>query len=378
MLKRTIFTSIQRSHVIPVLGGVPALVRTGYEPMIAKRTNELFSYAAKGDGVIREINNYQVVVEYDEQKLGREIISIGDKIIKSKDSVVIHPLVCDLPIGYRFSEDEILIYNKNYFTRDLLQPTEVILIDQSYATTVLIENNDTLEDSGVIIENYSKNMLTPVTKAETIIVAKNITINNLIKIGEKVEVGDILCILEDEFINKNTTFDEESKEALEEIQRNSPRSNYSGTIRRIECIYFCDFNDLSNSLKTIAKESDKQFYHENKGTEKDNIRNGKITIPSRVNGKLVNMDEVAINIYIDYYDTMSSGDKDVNANQMKSVISKVYHGVNKTKSGVPIDDVFSYTSIGNRIVDSPILIGLYGSGMLELNKRAIRAYRGNK
>jgi hypothetical protein len=62
------------------------------------------------------------------------------------------------------------------------------------------------------------------------------------------------------------------------------------------------------------------------------------------------------------------------ANQLKSVISSVLTGVNKTEDGVDLDAVFGYKSIQARIVLSPEIMGITNTLLLELGKQTADLY----
>ena len=73
-------------------------------------------------------------------------------------------------------------------------------------------------------------------------------------------------------------------------------------------------------------------------------------------------------------DGTGSGDKIVFGNQLKSVLSRVMSGVNETKSGKPIDAIFGYQSISNRIVQSAELIGTTNTLLKLISKEVVDIY----
>ena len=62
-----------------------------------------------------------------------------------------------------------------------------------------------------------------------------------------------------------------------------------------------------------------------------------------------------LRIFIETKVSLAVGDKGVVAAQMKSVVSDVFQSNITTESGVPVDIMFSYRSVLNRTVMSPIV-----------------------
>jgi hypothetical protein len=94
----------------------------------------------------------------------------------------------------------------------------------------------------------------------------------------------------------------------------------------------------------------------------------------RVEGDPLQLEHLCIRIYITSEMEMGEGDKGVFANQMKSVMGKKLVGEWKTESGAIIDAVFGATSIENRIVESPVIIGMHNV-LLDLSgQEAVTAY----
>lgn len=68
--------------------------------------------------------------------------------------------------------------------------------------------------------------------------------------------------------------------------------------------------------------------------------------------------------------------KAVFGNQLKTVFSRVMTGVNETESGEPLDAIFGNTSIDERIVHSPKLMGTTNTLLRVLSKHVAAVYRG--
>ena len=104
--------------------------------------------------------------------------------------------------------------------------------------------------------------------------------------------------------------------------------------------------------------------------------NGRVDNTMRVEGKPLELDNLVINIYITGPVSAGVGDKGVFANQMKTVFGRVMTGINETESGEPIDAIFGYQSISDRIVLSPEIIGTTNTLLKVLSKKVAKIYRG--
>jgi len=73
---------------------------------------------------------------------------------------------------------------------------------------------------------------------------------------------------------------------------------------------------------------------------------------------------------------VTAGDKLVYASQLKSVISRVMTGRNETESGEAIDALFGNTSVEDRMVLSPKLMGTTNTLLRVLSQHIASVYRG--
>ena len=71
---------------------------------------------------------------------------------------------------------------------------------------------------------------------------------------------------------------------------------------------------------------------------------------------------------------MGVGDKGVFANQLKTIVGRVMTGVNETQSGIPIDAIFGFQSISNRVVLSPQIIGTTTGALKVIGKKAAEIF----
>lgn len=276
-------------------------------------------------------------------------------------------------MGDKFKEGDVVTYNSGFFTPDPLDPKQVLMKGGVLAKTAILEKAHTFEDASVISESFAKRLGTQVTKIRTVLVRFDQTIRNLVQVGNDVDIETILCTIEDAVTADNDLFDEESLGALKLMSTNTPSAKAVGKVDKIEVFYHGDLEDMSDSLQVIAKQSDKERVRKLKGLGKT-ATTGQIDGTVRIDKDPLDVDTMAIRIYITGNLGCSVGDKAVFANQMKSIFSDVMTGTNQTESGDDLDALFSYASINNRIVLSPELIGTTTTLLKLMSKRVAEAY----
>ena len=148
-----------------------------------------------------------------------------------------------------------------------------------------------------------------------------------------------------------------------------------GVLDRYEVYYNGDIQDMSESLRALTIESDKQLASRLKAIE-ETVLTGRVNDEYSVEGKPLGSDMAEIKVYITTVVKSGIGDKSVFANQMKSVIGEVMEYPLTTESGQPVDAVFGQRSITKRIVLSPELIGTTTSLLIEISKQAVKIYEG--
>ncbi|MCY1367883.1 hypothetical protein D9M69_548350 [compost metagenome] len=97
---------------------------------------------------------------------------------------------------------------------------------------------------------------------------------------------------------------------------------------------------------------------------------GQVDQSLRIDGNGLELDHVAIKVYITHREGMGVGDKAVFCNQMKTVIGHRLNGVNETASGEKINAIFGAKSVMDRIVLSALLIGMGISVQIAIGEKA--------
>lgn len=241
----------------------------------------------------------------------------------------------------------------------------------------LIELPDTLEDSSIISEEFGKKLNTQQTFVRVIKVAFNQEVRNLLAKGQPVDNESILCTLENPLEGNTELFDEKALDTLKAISSNTPRAKHKGVIEKIEVLYAGEVEEMSESLQQVTEKSDKEIVRLSKRLS-GNAVTGQIQPGLRVEGLTIEKNMCAIKVYITSQIGMGVGDKLVIGNQLKSVVGRVMVGVNKTEDGKPIDIMYSYQGVANRIVLSAEQMGTTGTLCKRIGELAVEAYFGTQ
>lgn len=354
-------------------GYQPTPLRTGYEHVVAHRTDDLYAYTAKKDGKITKVTDKSITVEYKDG----EIVSVelGRRFGTAAGFVFPHSVITGLKEGDRVKEGDIVSYNENYFRVNPLNPKEVVWKAGVLVKTAIMESPDTLEDSSVISERVSHLLRTKSTKVRDIVLHFDQSVRNIVKVGQKVDSDSILCTIEDSVTADNELFDESTIDTLRLLSAQTPKAKYHGVVEKIEVFYNGEKEDMSDSLRELANASDRERSRTLKNLGRT-VTDGSVDSSMRVGGDPLEMDTLVVKVYVTGEVPAGVGDKGVFGNQMKTIFGRVMSGVNQTESGEDLDAIFGMTSIADRMVLSPMLIGTTNTLLRVLSKHVAKVYRG--
>lgn len=348
-------------------------VRTGYEQIIPQRTGDTYAITAKKPGVVKDINEHGVIVEYEDgEVVGYET---GTRFGKASGLVIPHTIITPLKKGSVVRVGYPIVYNSGFFEPDFFDPEKIVWKNSKTATTVLWEAVDTHEDASSLSTKFAKELSTRIAKVKTIVVAFDMVVNRLIKTGTAVEYGTSLCVLQDAVSAGSGSFDEQTLDSLAELSTQSPRAGVKGVVASVEVYYHGDLEDMSDSIRSIAKMSDRAMTEKSKALGR-NIYTGQVDSGFRIDGDPLPLDHIAIQVTMIVEVAMNVGDKGVFDAQLKSVTSSIMEQPMMTESGREIDAVFGYQSIDNRIVMSPYILGTTGMVLEALEDKMIKEYFG--
>lgn len=352
-----------------------APLRTGMEQIVSHRTTDLYATTAEEDGKVVSVTDTAIHIRY---KSGEEAyVQLGTRHGTGAGVTYPHTVTTTLKEGQRFKRGDAIAYNPKFFAPDVYNPGRVTMRVGVMCHTALIDNIDTLEDGSVISEEIAAKLNTQTTDVKTIEVRFDQLVHGLVQLGDHVDLETILCTIEDPETADTAFFDEVSLDTLRRHAAMAPRAKVVGTVSRIECFYHGEFEDLSENLQLIARESNRNRKRIAKSLG-EKAFTGQVDTSFRVKGKALDPDTMAIQIYIDHEVPNNTGDKGVFGNQLKTVFSKVMSGTNTDQYGEPLGAIFGNASIEARMVHSPKKMGTTNLLLRVLSKHIAAVYRGEK
>lgn len=364
---------MQNSRLIGAVGYEPLPFRTGYEQVIAHRTDSMFSIKAIADGVVTAVTADTITVEY--KNGDKAVYELGTKHGTASGTTIPHTLVSDVKVGQKVKKDDILAWNTAFFERDLLNPRSVAYKAGKVAKVALLESADTIEDGSAISSKLAETLAVPSTTLRTILVDFDQSVLNLVEVGQEVVPDDILCTLEDAVSADISEANLDAVKTLTRLTAANLKAKGSGKIAKVEVLYFGEISEMSESLQTLVLNDNKRRANRARRLKDGSPTTGQVNESMHVGGKKLMEGMVAIKIYIDGSTSMGSGDKLVFANQLKSTCSRVMVDPITTDDGETIDAFFGYKSVANRIVLSPELSGTMNVVVKKWSSEMARIYK---
>lgn len=382
--KRLNFTSVQMSHVLPTNGYECLRIRTGYEKVVAVRTNDMYAYTAKDDGVVTDVD--EALGMYTIKYKNGEVHTLSSKTQYGlcSELVTTQKQTMTVKLGDKFRKNDILRYNPEFFEPDFENTRQVCFKHGAIATVAIMDNSVTFEDSSAITKDFGKKLVIEPVNIRMIELTSSTIVQEYKNIGDHVEMSDPLIVFE----AGNTAdmsmmgFDDESLAYLEKLNRNSPKAKYTGKIVKVDCYYGCDLTEMHPSMagmirKYIRERNQEANYAKDSKSTYDFLSIKPLPIGSKFKGRMINKDTVILQYYIQESIESGIGDKIVIDSSLKTVTSSVMDippvGVSSSR---PIDVIFSATSISNRIVNSPIIEGIAETVLEKLEDDVLKMYFG--
>jgi hypothetical protein len=303
----------------------------------------------------------------------------ADVYSQNSGSYLLQKLTVNVKVGEPVKAGDILVYNKGFFVPD---PTtkQVTFKHGVTATIALIEKSSNHEDACEISREMSDRLkMTPCHQRE-VITKCDAAILGMVQVGQHVETSSSLCVISDEYlVGASMDVNSENLDIFEKLNRQTPQAGYTGTIRKIRMLYSCDREKLSASLKEVLKVYEKEVRDNFKALNTDpNARipekPGWVQPGTKYQGVDFSDNTVVLEFMIDETLAMSEGDKLCIGGANKSIVSHVNEKPHMSESGIPIDILFSTTSVINRIVMSPLAVGISERNMEALKQQALDIY----
>jgi len=372
--KRVNFIGIQQSHVISSMGYRESPISTGYDHILAHRVDDIFALPASKSGDVVERSDEHLVVAYEDGTF--EHIDLTTQYGISAGSVYPQHQASTFQLGDKVTKGDILKYNSGFFKPSRFHKHQVQWMAGVIARTTLMEASYTLEDSSAIDDWLAGQLGSEVTKVKTIVLRFDQTIRNLVKTGDHTDITSILCTIEDAVTADSGLFSDDDLETLRLMSSATPTAGAVGEVAKLEVFYHGDPDDMSDSLLELVTAQDKLRRKTSKRLSKPAIT-GQVDQSLRIDGNGLELDHVAIKVYITHREGMGVGDKAVFCNQMKTVVGHRLSGVNETASGRKINAIFGAKSVMDRIVLSALLIGMSISVQTAIGEKAAEMWMSN-
>ena len=397
---RSAMASKQSGHIIPVKDASPVLMSNGVEKALPYHLSSDFSVVAKADGKVvdRDEANHIVIVKYKgiEPPDDVQVIDIGEKVVKNGAGgfFLTTQLNGDkLKKGYSFKKNDILAYNKNFFSESNADGVRMNI--GSLIKVACMGSYANFEDGDWATKKMSTKMSSKICMETHCILGPNSNVDYIVKVGDKVEVDQPLIKYDqstsDAGFNKMlANIGEDLGEDITNLGKVPVKSHYSGVIKDIKLYSTVPTSVMTKSLKKLVDEYWSKIRAKRKRVEKyrkELSSNDYIfteldkpyeSKDGKVGGYKVG-EGVLIKFFIEYDDNLDVGDKLVHFAAVKNVNAEMIpEGMEPFSINRPDEEIsssFTTAAINARMVPS-VLPTMYGNKILvELKRTLLEMYQ---
>jgi len=383
--KRANFASIQSSHVVPIKESSVSRVRTGFEELVAQRTQPPFAYAARDDGTITNVDKKAGVLTIRYKNGERVCLSFGTEFTNNSANgfyVDQEVTLNGFRQGDKFKRGDILTYNKQFFQSDPYskQVRWKIGVD---AKVAILDAGGTIEDASILTQPLCDRMIFNPTHVREVVLTIDTNVHKCVQIGEDIVSTEPLMVWDQSAMDWGDNGDEELAAVLSDLNKNSAKAEYTGTIAQVDVLYKSPISAMSSSMQKLVK-----AFIEKKNaraavaatcSNSSSYQSSKpLTATDKVGIVELTPDTVIFRFYIKQNKGMSAGDKLFFDNCLKSVCSQVYPESIMTEDGQRVDAATSGRGILARIINSPFTVGMANSVLEKLEQNVLDVYDGKE
>lgn len=337
------------SHVIPTPAYRQSPLRTGAEYMAPDQVPDNFCKVSEQEGKVTNVTEHLMEVTYKDGTV--ETYTIGNTRGELEGVAYTHTIITEFKVGDKVKEGDILYYHKDFFERDILDPTNMMIKFNRIITVAINTSQGSYEDSSVVSSRLTELFHTYNDKPIRKTIDFDTNIDKLVNVGDVVDSNTILYINSGEGEN-TSNLDEEALSMLESINALSPVAEAAGIVSYIEIKYNGEVDDMSPSLRKLATRMDKELYERTKGTEYE-AKTNQVTGEYMSSGGKLDRNKLELSVYIKVRLDAGVGDKMVFGNQAKSVEGDVFdYSIVGAKSLDIVDGKFAFVGIQHRIIAS--------------------------
>lgn len=378
---RLAMSYVQRTkHDMRVAGGDPLLVTNGMDDALSVFTPDVFTFNAKSNGRVIERDEDHIVVQYDNGNI--DYVDLNNKVYKNSDggfytSIKLEPAK---GLGTRVKKGQLIAYDPQSYTVNCGFDDNATYNQGTLAKIAIITSDKGFEDSCVVSSYISDALSSSVIMEVPVTLSKNTNVFNMVKVGESVQEGDPLLIIQNTFedndvnvLLKNLVDDEDTVTSLGRIPI---KSHNTGVIEDIRIYRTCELDEMSPSLKKIVSEYERKENKKAAQVAKYDETLAKQYKAQKLeqDGKLKGVEDgVLIEIFVAYKDDFSVGDKLIFLGAQKGVAKEVIPAGEEPTSSYrpkePIDAIASMVSFDKRMCCAPLQYTLIGKGLVELDRQ---------
>lgn len=391
---RTSMSYKQTKYMIPVADADPVLIGNKVEAVVPYLLSNEFVVDAKQSGKVIERTEDFCVVEYKDGT--KYAIEICPRVRKNSAAGfwIDNTLRCDLKVGDKFQQGDILAWNDKHFTKNL--DDRGVSMNLGVLCKIAISSQwDIYEDSAPISKRLSERLTSEMVDEKHISISQYTYVDKMVKVGDKVKAGDPLIIFSQAATPEEQRLlasqREWTRQAVLEAAKTTVASKYTGVIADIRIYTTVPPSELDPSLRKIVENYWKHIGKRNQ-TLRDNANPGdlqyysagqvinevaEVTKPAangRINGYEVAEGEVLILFYVKYPVAASKGDKVV-VSVCKGIVSHVIEegmeAYSEYRPDEPIDTIVAPLAVAARKVPA-IFLTIFGNKLLIELKRQLK------
>ena len=326
---RDAMNQAQKSHIIPVEGAETGYVTNSYDRSLAYMSDD-FAMRAEDAGVVESVTDKYIVIKYNNGKRSAVKLKMLNKN-SAKGKFVVAYMKPVVKVGQKVKANDVLAHDKDFFKYNDLEG----FVATMGAVLNLIWKPEACvyEDSVVISETASKKLMNRAVKRVAARFHKNSKITDFKHLGEFVNADTPLITFvqgtEDDLMSEFL-----SNSEMSELDKKERTAHKAGEIFNIRMTYACDKSTMSSSVSkfmtTISKEILELNEEKQISTITDEFNKREFSeLPVEVkgghkmNGEIIEKDEILVEYFIEYPDFMGIGDKGSQFTALKGIVAKV-------------------------------------------------------
>jgi len=367
----------------------PVLISNGVDEIVPSYLTDEFSVVAEDDGRVIDMNDQYMIIEYKDKK--KKAVNIAPKYSFNSGSgfYVNNKLKTTFQVNDKFQKGDILAYHEKFFhkgtdgvVRYCMGPIAKVAFTDTYST---------YEDAGLVTSKMSKRLGTSLTMRQQIKISATDQIDQIVKVGDVVEIGDPLITF-----GLGDTGDKSVDKFLQAFGNNSndfkrtKNAKSAGTVVAVKMYTNKALTSLSPSLFELLNEHFKENKKRRKILDKydsssspyklDTLYDYAVEPIKASSIKGINTD-VLIEVYIEHADDASVGDKLAVYAASKQIITEVIpEGMEPFSESNPNEEIsvfVSSTSVLRRMIPSIMIIGGANKVLINLKEKIRELYNNS-